>query len=97
MASARLSNTGSPYCILGGPTRSMIFRITGSDFFRWRIALRMAAFQNLFTTETRRHGEKSTAATDLRGFARINQPQIQAKPKANLKPAQKRIQKKIYP
>src|SRR5580700_3590386 len=41
MASARLWNTGSPNSMRQGPTRSMMARRTGSDFFRWLIALRM--------------------------------------------------------
>src|SRR5208282_46171 len=42
MDSARLENSGVPYSMRHGPTRSMMARSTGSDFLRWLTALRMA-------------------------------------------------------
>src|SRR5215469_9677907 len=41
MASARLWKTGSLYAIRHGPMRAITARITGSHFFRCRIALRI--------------------------------------------------------
>src|SRR5437588_12022177 len=41
IASARLWNVGSPNSIRQGPTRSMMARMIGSDFFRWKMAFRM--------------------------------------------------------
>src|SRR5713101_810598 len=41
MASAKLWNSGGPNSMRYAPTRSMMAASTGSDFFKWLIALRM--------------------------------------------------------